>query len=263
MAFGRKVLWIVSMDNDADEARFAQHAKAAGIDTVCIRTDSPQLPGAINRFHQLGMKVWAWRWPGVIPSTTGTYSAINQAQHVADTLIPSGLDGYIVDPESDAPGDGNDWNQTKLAPIAQQFCQIIRNAANGKPFMLGTTSGCIYPAQNGKPNIPFPEFFAASDALYPQTYWRAMEYSKALGKDVPTSIHGGTPASSMNFGWAAWDPKCLGKPIMPMAGEIDLVTVQEIAEYGEELTKRNISEANFYADETDVKPEVLAAIKAL
>ena len=67
----------------------------------------------------------------------------------------------------------------------------------------------------------------------------------------------------MKRGWAAWSPGCLGKPIIPMAGEIDLATPQEIADYGAELVKRNVSEANFYTDETDVKPEVLAAIKAL
>jgi hypothetical protein len=263
MAFTRKVLWIVSMANNADEKRLAQHAKAAGIDTVCIRSDSPQLPDAIGRFHTLGFKVWAWRWPGVIPKETGTYYAIRQARYVADTLIPAGLDGYIVDPESDKAGTNNDWNQKALAPIAQQFCQIIRAGANGKPFLIGTTSGCTFPAPTGKPDIPFAEFFAGSDALYPQTYWRAMIYDKKLKKEVPTDIHGGTPAESMKRGWAAWSPGSMGKPIVPMAGEINLVTPQEIADYGAELTKRNVTEANFYADESDVAPGVLAAIKAL
>lgn len=263
MAFTRKVLWIVSMDNDADEKRFTQHAQAAGINTVCIRTDSQQLPGTIGRFHQLGMTVWAWRWPGVIPSNTGTYYALRQAHYVADTLIPAGLDGYIVDPESDHGKPNNDWNQKKLAPIAQQFCQIIRAGAGGKPFLIGTTSGCTFPAPTGKPDIPFTEFFAGSDALYPQTYWRAMIYDKILKKEVPTDIHGGTPAESMKRGWAAWSPGSMGKPIIPMAGEINLATPKEIADYGAELTKRNVKEANFYADESDVKPEILAAIKAL
>jgi hypothetical protein len=58
----------------------------------------------------------------------------------------------------------------------------------------------------GKPDIPFAQLFKASDALYPQTYWRAMQYNKKLGKDVPTDIHGGTPAESMKRGLAAWVP---------------------------------------------------------
>ena len=43
MAFNRKVLWIVSMDNGPDEQLFAQHVDSAGIDTVCIRTTSLRL----------------------------------------------------------------------------------------------------------------------------------------------------------------------------------------------------------------------------
>jgi hypothetical protein len=52
-----------------------------------------------------------------------------------------------------------------------------------------------------------------------------------------------------------------------MAGEIDLATVAEIAEYGQQLQQSNINEAHFYADIADpakgVPPGVLAAIKAL
>ena len=48
--------------------------------------------------------------------------------------------------------------------------------------MIGTTSGCTYPAPTGKPDIPFAEFFAGSDALYPQTYWRAMQMTRNLAK---------------------------------------------------------------------------------
>src|SRR5215467_9904404 len=80
MSFSRKVLWIVSLEDSDDESDFAQHADAAGIDTVCIRTDSPMFPGIIGRFHQKQKTVWAWRWPGVIPSQTGTYYALRQAR---------------------------------------------------------------------------------------------------------------------------------------------------------------------------------------
>ena len=52
-----------------------------------------------------------------------------------------------------------------------------------------------------------------------------------------------------------------------MAGEIDLATVAEIAEYGRQLQQSNINEAHFYADIADpakgVPAGVLAAIKAL
>src|SRR5690349_675649 len=166
MALARKVLWIVNMNTDAAETAFAKHALAIGATTVCIRTSSSRLPGAIKRFHEIGMSVYAWRWPPA--SKTGSQK---EAVNVATNLIPAGLDGYVVDPESDKAGASNDWNRAELAPIAAQFCNTIKAAAPAS-FIFGTTSGCAYPAPKQKPNIPWKEFFTASDVLLPQTYWR-------------------------------------------------------------------------------------------
>ena len=64
-----------------------------------------------------------------------------------------------------------------------------------------------------------------------------------------------------------WKARANGKTVIPMAGEIDLATVAEIVEYGQQLKQSNINEAHFYADIADpikgVPPAVLAAIKAL
>lgn len=70
MALARKVLWIVNMDTAAQESRFIQHAQAAGANAVCVRTSSTRLPGSIAAFKALGMTVYAWRWPSVIPANT-------------------------------------------------------------------------------------------------------------------------------------------------------------------------------------------------
>jgi hypothetical protein len=260
MPFARKVLWIVEMDSDADEQAFIAHALAAGADTVSIRTSTKRLPSAISRFHQLGKTVWAWRWPGVVNQPSHThYYALDEANFVANQCIPAGLDGYIVDPESDKAGAVNDWNQKKLAGLAQQFCAIIKTAAKDKPFMFGTTSGCAYPAPTGKPDIPWHEFFSASDTLYPQCYWRWTNDAKHKVED----INGGTPDKAIARGLAAWTPQAMGKPIVPMAGEIDVVTAAEIAAYGGKLQSMNVNEAHFYADLPKVPSSVLSAINAL
>jgi hypothetical protein len=270
MAFARKVLWIVNMTTSGDEAAFVDHVDKAGIDTVCIRTSSDRLPDAVGRFHQLGKTVWAWKWPGVMPADTDHhYYAISEAEYVRDKLLPKGLDGYIVDPESDGHINSktgklmrNDWDQKKLAPVAAQFCKIINDAAP-QNFLFGTTSGCAFPAKTGKPDIPWKQFFGGSKALYPQCYWRAMLADKKTHKEVPTSINGGTPTKAIARGMAAWTPAAQGRPIIPMAGEIDLATAAEIKEYGQRLTDLGIKEAHFYADLPKVPAGVLNAIKAL
>jgi hypothetical protein len=260
MPFARKVLWIVSMDSAADEKAFKDHVLAAGVDTVCIRTSTKRLPGAIDRFHQLGKAVWAWRWPAVVKRPSKShYYALDEAKFVADDCISAGLNGYIVDPESDKAGAVNDWNQKQLAGLAQRFCTIIKDATKSQNFMFGTTSGCAYPAADGKPNIPWHEFFFASDNLYPQCYWRWTNDAKHKIEN----INGGTPEKSIARGMAAWTPHAMGKPIIPMAGEIDVVTYKEIAAYGAKLQSMKLNEAHFYADTPKVPSTVISAINAL
>ena len=254
MALARKVLWIVNMNTDAAETAFAKHALAIGATAVCIRTSSKRLPDTIKRFHALRMKVYAWRWPPASQS-----GAQKEADYVAKSLIPAGLDGYIVDPESDKVGAANDWNRSKLASLAARFCATIKTAAPAS-FVFGTTSGCAYPAPNMKPNIPWKEFFTASDVLLPQTYWR---WTNPTTGQVGQKINGGTPAAAIAKGAPAWRAKSLGKSIVPMAGEVDVVKADEIAAYGAELQKMNVTEGHFYTDNFKIPVINLAAMQAL
>src|SRR4029079_6306838 len=132
------------------------------------------------RFHDKGLKVYGWRWPAVKPSSVAHHFAPEEADHVAQVVIPKGLDGYIADPESDPGSAVDDWNQTGLESMARDFCKVIRNAA-GSGFAFGLTSGCKFP--DNRPNIPWRQFVSASDALFPQTYWRARL------RDGPTNIN--------------------------------------------------------------------------
>lgn len=241
------------MNTDAAETRFSKHALAINATGVCIRTSSTRLPDAIERFHDLGMKVYAWRWP---PSSRA--GAMREADNVASNLIPAGLDGYIVDPESDKKGASNDWNQASLAELAADFCKTIKDAAP-KSFAFGTTSGCAYPAAGQKPNIPWKEFFTASDVLLPQTYWR---WTNPTTGQAGQKINGGNPDAAIAKGVPAWKAKGLGKVILPMAGEIDVVTTDEIADYGKAMDKMGLKEGHFYTD-GDISVVNLAAIKAL
>jgi hypothetical protein len=180
-----------------------------------------------------------------------------EADYVAKKLIPAGLDGYIADPESDGPGV-NDWNKPGLEQLATDFCGTVKKAAR-KGFIFGVTSGCNYPAPRMKPHIPWKEFFTASDVLLPQCYWRWT--SPATGK--PGKINGGTPAKAIAKGVPAWKAKSLGKPIVPMAGEIDVVLADEIKAYGKALQTSGLREGHFYADTGDIPIANLAAIQAL
>jgi hypothetical protein len=166
--FANKVLWAVDMDNQGDEDRIFYHASLMGAGGVAIRTTSPRLPDSIQRFHQRNLKVYGWRWPAVVKNSGGRYSEL-EAKYVVQTLIPKGLDGYIVDPESEEDNGYNDWQRTDIpvsvADLAKSFCDTIRAAA-GTNFALGVTSGGDYPAT--RPHIPWAQFVEGCDALFPQ-----------------------------------------------------------------------------------------------
>jgi hypothetical protein len=242
----KKALWVTSFSAGSLD-RLVDHCSEAGISILCIRTTSSALPKAISGFNKHGIAVYGWRWPAVVPDRVPHHFATDEASYVVKTLIPAGLAGYIVDPESDGPGQVDDWNDTRHAQLASDFCAQIRAAAP-EVFHFGTTSGCEYPRNHGQ--IPWAQFVEASDALYPQTYWRS---------DTNGSVHGGTPASSYALGQAAWGTIARGKPIVAMAGEIATALPQEILAYGE-LVKDNQEVAHFYADSPTMSPAVLKAI---
>jgi hypothetical protein len=253
--FDEKILWTVFMRNAAEENKLLQHAQAAGATAVAVRTSNLRIAAAIGRFHAQGIKVYAWRWPACrTGSTLPHYYAIDQANYVANTLIPAGLDGYFPDIESDNDGGLNDWDRTGLGPLAAQFCTIIRDAAP-QNFVLALTSGAGQPHNN--PNIPWQQFVQGSDYLLPQTYWRM---DTAQG---PKNINGGTPAAALARGDQHWAPIAAGRTVVPMLGELAVVTPAEIASYGALLVARGEKRLHVYTDTGGVQAAQLAAIAAL
>jgi len=259
-AMTKKVLWAIHMP---DHAKLLADAIAVGASAVCIRSSNSSLPDAIADFHQKNIAVHAWRWPAVSdqPHSATHYYALKEAEYVVDVLLPKKLDGYIVDPESDGDGGINDWNHLALAPLAHQFCDAIKTGAQRaglRDFQFGVTSGCTYPSPGGKPNIPWQEFSSASDTFYPQCYWRWTNPKTGL----PENINGGTPAAAARLGLAAWRAIAGGRKIVPMAGELDVITVPEIAAYA--AVALDVSdELHFFEDGGSISPAKLEMIHSL
>lgn len=261
----KKALWDTSMDSGNVDT-LLQHAVKVGAQTVCIRTTSAALPAAIPKFAAKGISVYGWRWPAVDQKTYHAphYYALDEAKYVAGTLIPAGLSGYIVDPESDGPGV-NDWNRhdtsanvASIAKLAKDFCDTIGSAASSG-FHFGVTSGCEYPTEMSY--IPWVEFVSAADALYPQIYWRWLDPNTG----TPQPIHGGTPAAAYAKGMASWSTIASGKPLIAIGGEIgalDATRAADIAQYAAIIAGKQ-GEAHFYSDSVNTDPAILAAISAV
>ena len=257
MIFKKKVLWTVFMRNEAEESRLFDHAIKSGATGVAIRTSNRRLLASISRFHEKGIEVYGWRWPNRKQgSSIPNLYAIDQANYVAEKLIPAGMDGYYADIESDGNGALNDWNDASLRALATEFCGIIRDAAP-RNFFFGLTSGCRQPTS--RPNIPWASFQPFVEAILPQTYWRWKNPS--TGKIQ--GINGGSPASAISFGKTSWRSRYPSKALIPMAGEIQHVTESEIHEYGRLLKAEGVAEVHSYTDNSNVSGTVLRALKNL
>ena len=239
MAFAEKVLWVVNFNSLDWLTGRAQAAKATA---VAIRTDNSFDP-AIKKFHDLGIKVYGWRWPSAYRKR-----ALEQAEAVVK-LMNKGLDGFIADPEGE-PGASYDWNQDGLEDLAEVFCQKITAPHPEKLF--GTTSH--YRARKLFKKLPWAQFFRYSTRFLPQPYWRV----------AGGVVNHGKPDENYRDGMSAW--KGTGAPenqIVPMAGEIDKVTPEEIAKHAAAANAAGVKELHFYTATGSVKKEVWEAISKL
>ena len=233
----RKVLWIV----DGDQNKFLERAKYVRAEAVCIRTTNAWLKGSVQDIKKQGLDVYAWRWPSVDPNSNARHHYVEDEIDFVEGLIAEGLDGYIVDPESDDGRDSDDWNDAKWAGLADHFCDAIKSAGRKKnpDFLFGTTSGCDYPVVKAK--IPWSTFLAYSDAVYPQIYW-APDYITAKRT---------TPDAAWKIGMAAWKKIVpASMPVHPILGEIGTNTPDEIARFGQiMIDNKNTDEVHFYTYE--------------
>jgi hypothetical protein len=232
----KKVLWVVNYD---DLSWFVERAQFVNATGVAIRTDN-NLEAALERFHDVGIRVYGWRWP-----SSHHDPAMKEAEKVI-RLIDKGLDGYYVDPEG-APGKPYDWNKDGLAELAEEFCSAITAA---KPnFEFGTTSH--YRAKKIFKKIPWESFFRHTTVFLPQAYWRVD------GGVVGHGIPGDNYRVSLDFWEAAGATR---DQIVPMAGELHHSTPGEIALYTQEAKNQNVSCLHFYTAREIVKPSVWNAI---
>jgi hypothetical protein len=107
-------------DLDGNEERVAKHIEDSGANLLCVRTSSAKLQDLVPVYHQMGLRVYGWKWAHVVPSSpTDPYFVVNETKHVVNDLIPAGLDGYIFDIESDDghPPTPHDWDNRDIREL--------------------------------------------------------------------------------------------------------------------------------------------------
>jgi hypothetical protein len=258
----RKTLW-VAFSFDPDD--LIQKATYIGAAAVAIRTVNPITGALITKCHKAGLKVYGWLFPAIVPKPpTGRY-ADDEAQHVANDLIPAGLDGYFADPEGTSKGDPRNWDQPGLDNLASNFCNTILGAVPaGRTFQFGLTSH--YRARHVYPDLPWKSFLSSCDILVPQSYWLFRD------EDGQIKPEGNGPAANYRDGMAEWGRLGGRGKIIPMAGELGVVAEDELNIYAQTAAGRALSVAltdeiqtdlYYYTDDLTIPQDNLDSIRNL
>jgi hypothetical protein len=225
----RKFLWCTVVRRPD---LFLDHAQRMGAHGLVVRTDNGWLLRELPNLKRLGLTVYGWRWPSIVVAEAETET------HRIRSLASAGLDGYVVDIEAhDNKLPHYNWDQPGLQPAAERFCENIQAIKSDYPtFHRFGFTGAARGARSAR--IPYAEFLASADVVYPQAYWY----------NTPLYPHRRTPVKSFEYvieNWRTILPAA--KPFIPILGNLPQCTPAEIGDAWENIVKaRSMAEAHFY-----------------
>jgi hypothetical protein len=93
--------------------------------------------------------------------------------------------------------------------------------------------------------LPWQQFVSASDAVFPQIYWRARN-----SHEVCKLVRDGTPSTNFTADLPSWRAIAQGKPIIPMAGEIScILNLAELTTFAQHASAEKLDAMHFYVDD--------------
>jgi hypothetical protein len=154
-------IWQLSKSAGGDPVAIGFQARAAGIQTVFVKSSDGDTPWAqfspelVQALHAQGLRACAWQF------VYGNDPAGEAAQGAR--AVAAGADCLVIDAESAYQG--------KYAQ-AQQYIAALR-ATIGPSYPVGLTS---FPYVDFHPRLPYSVFLApgAAQANLPQVYWKAI-----------------------------------------------------------------------------------------
>jgi hypothetical protein len=152
-------IWQLGRSNGGDPAAIGAQARAAGIDTVFVKSSDGTTPWAqfspalVAGLHAQGLRACAWQFVyGADPAGEAAQGA---------RAVATGADCLVIDAESRYEG---------RYAAAQQYIAALR-AAIGPAYPLGLTT---FPYVDFHPRLPYSVFLApgAAQVNLPQVYWK-------------------------------------------------------------------------------------------
>lgn len=223
-------IWKIKNCEEGNVEKIAQTAREADLSHVLIKVangiysynydwnqKADLVPPVVRALHAKGIQVWGWHYVfGNQP--------IPEARIAIRRVTELGLDGYVIDAESEYKASGK-------ASAARQFMRELRSGVGtSTPIAL---SSYRFPSLHP---IPWNEFLEKCDYNMPQVYWlkahnpadqltqTLQEYESPRIRYRPPIIPTGAAFREHN-----WEP-----------------TIAEVKEFLDEVRKFNLSAANFW-----------------
>jgi hypothetical protein len=158
-------IWKIPKCEQGDAGRIAQQAYKAGLSHVLIKVANgiysynydwnkkvDLVPPVVKALHARDIQVWGWHYVFGNQPIPEAHIAIRRVTEL-------GLDGYVIDAESEYKASGK-------ASAARQFMRELRGGlGNNTPIAL---SSYRYPSLHP---LPWNEFLEKCDYNMPQVYW--------------------------------------------------------------------------------------------
>lgn len=233
------MIWQVSRCENGNANSIASLARSAGLTHVHIKiangtnsynidknTNNDLVLPVVNALHAKGIQAWGWHY-------VYGYNPIGEAQIAIKRIKELGLDGYVIDAETEYKKPGRDI-------AAEKFMSELRKELSNIPIAL-----CSYRWPSYHPQLPWKEFLNKCDYNMPQVYWQAAHNSEAQLERSVREFQALNPfrpiiPTGPVYKYGDWEP-----------------TSEEIIEFLETARNYNLSAVNFfewYYGRTILKP---------
>jgi ketosteroid isomerase-like protein len=223
------MIWKIPSCESGSASEIARVAKESNLSHVLIKiadgpytyntdktTGTDLVPAVVSALKAKGLQVWGWHY-------VYGYNPTGEAQIAIKRVTELGLDGYVIDAESEYKLSGRDV-------VATTFMTALRKGLPNTPVAL-----CSYRFPTYHPQFPWTNFLDKCDYNMPQVYWQAAHNPGDQLKRCVREFQAITPYRPIMptgpvYSYGGWTP-----------------TMGEMIEFLQTVIALNLSSTNFFA----------------
>lgn len=222
------MIWKISRCENGNAESIAAVAASAGLTHVLIKiadgpysynvdssTKADLVPAVVQALRAKGISPWGWHY-------VYGYNPTGEAQIAINRVKQLGLDGYVIDAESE-------YKEPGKSTAASTFMSHLRSSLPNTPVAL-----CSYRWPSYHPQLPWKEFLNKCDYNMPQVYWQDAHNAGAQLEKTIQEFEALTPyrpiiPTGPLYTYGSWQP-----------------TAADISEFIDTARANNLTAVNFF-----------------